>query len=117
MSGSVHSQQVGPSASEDLMSENRTDESTLKPHRSAAHVFVMLRLDLYMLDLCPIEKAITVTKVFRSELAARAETERLNALKGPNGSRYFYEVGRLYESDDGSEETVAGTRDDDQAPE
>ena len=68
-----------------------------QPHSKYAHLYVVLRLDP---DMIEPEHQIAVTKVFRSELDANEEVERLNALNGGKGARYLMRVGRLIESAD-----------------
>lgn len=58
-------------------------------------VFAILRNDQY-LGLDPIDEQIAVVKIVLDLETARAEVDRLNALKTPDRIRYFWRTTRLY---------------------
>jgi hypothetical protein len=60
--------------------------------------FAILRYDEFQDPAVPIENRVTVTRVVHDETTARAEVDRLNALNGGKGCRYFWQTTRLAEA-------------------
>ena len=54
------------------------------------HIFVILRTDRYQ-----TEPLVTVTSAVWTREAAEAEVARLNALNGPKGCEYSWQIARL----------------------
>jgi hypothetical protein len=77
----------------------------MKPKRSCETAYAIVRLDDFFLQLDDfhvlraalkrMQDWITITEIVRSPAVARAEVERLNRLKGPNGCLYFAQRTRL----------------------
>jgi hypothetical protein len=65
---------------------------------SRGHVFVIVRYDEFQDSSVAIENRVTVTSVVADEKTARSEVERLNALNGPKGCRYFWQSTKLLAS-------------------
>jgi hypothetical protein len=63
--------------------------------KTHTQLFVVLRYDAYQPESVAIENRISATRIVGSQAAADREVERLNALNGPKGCRYFGHVARV----------------------
>ena len=63
-------------------------------HRPRTRLFAIVRFDAWARDP---EDQVAVVQVMRTENDARAEVDRLMALNGAKGSRYFWQPTRLFE--------------------
>jgi len=59
--------------------------------------YAVLRYDEFQDSSIPIENRMTVTRVLFDEANARAEVQRLNALNGEKGCRYFMQATKVIE--------------------
>jgi hypothetical protein len=63
--------------------------------RPRSRIFVVLRLDDYPGAQIDKVELVTATKAFEDQGEAEAEADRLNALNGAKGARYFVRLARL----------------------
>jgi hypothetical protein len=68
---------------------------TMKPNPKSQHAYAIVRYDLYLEEVAPIDRRITVKKVVADPDYADKEVERLNALNKGKGSYYFRTITRL----------------------
>jgi hypothetical protein len=63
--------------------------------KSNTPAYAVLRYDSFHDTSTPIENLVTVMRVLLDEATARAEVERLNALNGEKGCKYFVQITRI----------------------
>jgi hypothetical protein len=71
---------------------------TDRPHSQYEHVYVIVRVDLPVVDDASPENSIAVVKVLSSKEAADREVARLNEVNGGKGCKYVNFVSRLIPS-------------------
>jgi hypothetical protein len=60
-------------------------------------VFAVVRFDLYLLDVAPIESCVTVKEIVKTSDEAAKEVERLNSARGDTNVTYAWQPTRLVE--------------------
>jgi hypothetical protein len=67
-------------------------------HKENEGVFAILRYDGFHGTDAPVETAVTVKELVRSQAIAEAEVARLNALNADKNVRYWWQYTRLFPS-------------------
>ena len=65
--------------------------------KTTKHVFVVIRLDTFLLGKGEIERAVTVKEVVMTQEEAEAEVRRLSSINNDKGCNYFWRITRLVE--------------------